>query len=85
MKVYRSQRHNKKYKVVVDGREVHFGASGYRVKPGTKAGDSYCARSSGIGGLSDRSKSNYWARRLWGCVGKKSVKENSLLYKKNKF
>ena len=46
----RSQRKGKKYKVEHKGKEIHFGASGYRIKPGTPAGDSYCARSAGLKG-----------------------------------
>ena len=57
-----------------DNPPVHFGASGYRIKPGTDAGDSYCARSAGIksGGVTS---ANYWARQLWSCEGTKSVSD----------
>lgn len=72
-KVTRSDREGKKYKVEVNGKEIHFGASGYRIKPGTPAGDSYCARSNGIKGANDRATPNYWARQLWSCRGDKSV------------
>lgn len=71
--IQRSDREGKKYKVVVGGKTIHFGASGYRIKPGTKAGDSYCARSAAIAGASDRSSPNYWARQLWSCQGSRSV------------
>ena len=74
-KVQRSDREGKKYKVVVGGKEIHFGASGYRIKPGTPAGDSYCARSAAIPGANDRTTPNYWARKLWSCRGKKSVSD----------
>lgn len=74
-KVQRSDREGKKYKVVVGGKEIHFGASGYRIKPGTPAGDSYCARSAGIAGANDRTTPNYWARQLWSCRGDKSVSD----------
>lgn len=74
-KVQRSDREGKKYKVVVGGKEIHFGASGYRIKPGTPAGDSYCARSAGIAGANDRTTPNYWARKLWSCRGTKSVSD----------
>jgi len=77
-KVTRSNRKGKKYKVTYQGKDIHFGASGYRIKPGTPAGDSYCARSAGIKGASDKSTPNYWARRLWGCQGTKSVKSKAL-------
>lgn len=59
-----------------DGKCTHFGASGYRVKPGSKAGDNYCTRSKGI--KSEKGSANYWARRLWGCVGEKSVKSKAI-------
>lgn len=74
-KVSQSDREGKKYKVNVDGKEIHFGASGYRIKPGTQAGDSYCARSAGIKGANDIHTPNYWARQLWSCEGKKSVSD----------
>ncbi len=39
-----SERADKKYKAVDDdGNVVHFGAPGYRINPGTDAGNSYCA------------------------------------------
>ena len=69
-----SDREGKKYKAVdEDGNEVHFGASGYRIKVGTDAGDNYCARSSGI--PSPKGSPNWWARQLWSCQGKKSVSD----------
>ena len=71
--VTRSQRKGKKYKVTVSGKVVHFGARGYRIKPKTKAGNSYCARSSGIKGKNDITSPNYWSRRMWKCKGKKSI------------
>lgn len=69
-----SERDGKKYKAVDDdGNEVHFGASGYRIKPGTDAGNSYCARSAGI--VSPKGSPNWWARQLWSCEGRRSVSE----------
>ncbi len=69
-----SDREGKKYKAVAeDGSEVHFGASGYRIKVGTDAGNNYCARSSGI--PSPRGSANWWARQLWSCEGKRSVSD----------
>ena len=41
-------RKGKKYCSVIDGKKISFGASGYRIKPGTKKGDAYCARSLGF-------------------------------------
>lgn len=64
----------KKYVATLpSGKKVNFGASGYRIKPGTPAGDSYCARSAGIANANDTKAPNYWARQLWSCRGAKSV------------
>jgi len=72
--VTRSDREGKKYKAVDEnGNETHFGASGYTIKPGSPAGNSYCARSAGID--SKRGSPNWWARQLWSCKGSKSVSE----------
>lgn len=72
--IKRSPVKNKKYRVVLpSGKKVDFGAKGYRIKPGTVAGDSYCARSSGIRGSADINSPNYWSRQAWSCKGKKSV------------
>lgn len=66
---------------------VKYGAKGYKIKPGTSAGDSYCARSAGIkkemiakGGKSaekarDPNSPNNLSRKKWGCKGKKSTKK----------
>lgn len=57
---------------------VKYGAKGYKIKPGTEAGDSYCARSYGIKkGLSkkkqdDPNSPNNLSRKKWKCSGKKS-------------
>lgn len=71
-KITRSTRKGKKYKVVYKGKTIHFGAKGYRMFPGTKRGDNYCARSLGIKGANNPYSANYWARKLWRCIGKKS-------------
>lgn len=69
-----SDRADKKYKATDDdGNEIHFGASGYRIKPGTDAGNSYCARSAAIPAA--KGSANWWARQLWSCEGKRSVDE----------
>ena len=73
-KILRSERKGKKYKVLVNGKYVHFGAKGYRMFPGTKRGDSYCARSYGIKGVNDIESPNYWSRLKWRCEGKRSVR-----------
>jgi len=74
-KITRSDREGKKYMVTVNGKEIHFGATGYRIKPGTPAGNSYCARSAGIKGAEDVTSPNHWARKLWSCRGSKSVSD----------
>lgn len=71
--IRRSAISGKKYAVEVGGQTVNFGASGYRIKPGTAAGDSYCARSAAIKGAGDPKTANYWARQLWSCRGERSV------------
>lgn len=71
----------KKFKVEVDGKTVKFGAKGYSIAPGTKKGDNYCARSSGIANKDNPHKPNYHARGMWGCVGKESSKEEAQKYK----
>ena len=65
---------------------VKYGAKGYKIKPGTDAGDSYCARSQGIkkemiakGGESakkarDPNSPNNLSRKKWKCKGSKSSK-----------
>jgi hypothetical protein len=78
MKVTKSNKKNKEYKVKLpNGKVVHFADPDMPEYPGTKRGDSYCARSYGIGKkygtLKDKNSPNYWSRRLWSCKGKKSV------------
>jgi len=69
--VKRSTRKNKKFYVEVEGKQIHFGARGYRIAPGTKKADKYCARSSGIKGTKDIKSANFWARKMWECDKKK--------------
>lgn len=71
------------YKDSKTGKEkkVRYGAKGYRIAPGTKKGDSYCARSEG-----DRKSEGYdcsgkdkntplcLSRKKWRCKGDKSMK-----------
>lgn len=48
--------------------KVNFGDKELSIKkhiPGRKK--NYCARSSGQGNLTDRTKANYWSRRAWNC------------------
>lgn len=49
-------------------KKVNFGDKNMTIKknqPGRKR--SYCARSSGQGNLTDKTKANYWSRRAWNC------------------
>jgi|TARA_R100000458_G_scaffold50966_1_gene51425 hypothetical protein len=67
-------------------RKVSYGQAGKakgggpRVKPGTKKGDSYCARSYGIKKRLPKKKQNdpntpnNLSRKRWKCRGKKSMK-----------
>jgi len=57
-------------------RKINYGQKGAKVAPGTKRGDSYCARSYGIKMRSknpnDPNTPNNLSRKRWKCVGKKS-------------
>lgn len=54
-----------------DGKKIDFGAKDYPEYPGTRRGDNYCARSSGI--KSKGVSANELSRKiLWKCKGKKS-------------
>lgn len=57
---------------------VRYGAKGYKIKPGTKAGDSYCARSLGIAKKYPSAKNpnspNALSRKKWRCKGAKSMR-----------
>ncbi len=74
-KIGKSSAKGKKYKATpLSGSGViNFGATGYRAAPGTKRGNSYCARSSGIKSSKSGASSNDFARILWNCRGKKSM------------
>ena len=71
--VYRSERKGKKFKVYSNNREIHFGARGYSIAPGTSKGDRYCARSSGIKN-SKGLDANDLSRAMWRCRGKRSLR-----------
>lgn len=74
----------KKFKKVIKNpktgkkKTVRYGAKGYKIKPGTKAGDSYCARSLGISKKHPSARKpnspNQLSRKKWKCKGKKSMK-----------
>jgi hypothetical protein len=59
-------------------RRISYGQKGAKVAPGTKRGDSYCARSYGIKKRSknpnDPNSANNLSRKRWKCKGKKSTK-----------
>jgi len=72
----------KKSKVYVDpdgdgkAQKVNFGDKNMSIKkdqPGRKK--SYCARSGGIKGTSDKTSANYWSRKAWNCSGKTQIDE----------
>lgn len=68
----------KKYKatpVSGKGRSIQFGDKNFKVAPGTPRGDNYCARSSGIKSSKPGAGANDFARMLWNCRGKKSMKK----------
>lgn len=64
----------KKSKVYVDpdgdgkAQKVNFGDKTLSIKKNNPARKkSYCARSSGQGNLTDKTKANYWSRKAWEC------------------
>lgn len=68
----------KKWKstVIIKGKKhrVSHGDPKYKISPGTKRGDSYCARSYGIVKKFGKTPRNVASRRKWKCRGKKSMK-----------
>ena len=49
-------------------KKVNFGDKTLSIKKNIPARKrSYCARSSGQGNLTDKTKANYWSRRAWNC------------------
>jgi len=72
----------KRFKKVVTNSEtgrkktVRFGQKGATISPGSKRGDSYCARSNKIKGdwRSDPNSPNSLSRKKWRCKGDKSMK-----------
>lgn len=63
-------------------RTVHYGQAGKakdggdRIRPGTKKGDAYCARSNKIKGdwRKDPNSPNSLSRKKWKCHGSKSMR-----------
>jgi hypothetical protein len=74
----------KRFAKRVDGKCRSFGQSGKakgggdRIRPGTKKGDAYCARSAGIKKCKNPPCANTLSRKKWKCRGKKSMKEQNI-------
>lgn len=68
---------NKRFCQIVAGKKVSYGQLGATIKPRTKKGNSYCARSYGIlkkfPSARKKSSPNFLSRKKWRCVGKKSI------------
>ena len=71
----------KRFAKRVDGKCRSFGQSGQaksggdRIRPGTKKGDAYCARSAKIKKCKNPPCANALSRKKWKCRGSKSIKE----------
>jgi hypothetical protein len=68
-----------KVKVTASGKKVSYGQKGAKVKPNTKKGDSYCARSAGQmkshpKAAKDPNSPLRLSRKRWKCKGSKSSK-----------
>jgi len=68
-----------KVKRTASGKKVSYGQKGAKVKPGTKKGDSYCARSAGqmkkhSKAAKDPNSPLRLSRKRWKCKGSKSAK-----------
>ena len=75
----------KRFAKRVDGKCRSFGQAGQaksggdRIRPGTKKGDAYCARSAGIKKCKNPPCANTLSRKKWKCRGKKSMKEGDVI------
>ena len=73
----------KRYVKRVNGRCRSFGQAGKakdggdRIRPGTKKGDAYCARSVKIKKCKNPPCANALSRKKWKCRGSKSMKEQT--------
>ena len=71
----------KRFAKRVDGKCRSYGQSGQakgggdRIRPGTKKGDAYCARSAKIKKCKNPPCANDLSRKKWKCRGSKSMKE----------
>ncbi len=59
---------------MVNGKKRSFGQSGVTPKPGTKKGDSFCARTAKIKKCKEPPCANDLSRKRWKCSGSKSMK-----------
>lgn len=76
-RIQRSTRRGKKWMVKKNNKTIHAGDSNYSIGVGTKRGNNYCTRSFGIKGKTGSMTANGLARKMWGCVGKRSVKSRA--------
>jgi hypothetical protein len=75
------QKGKAKVKVTASGKKVSYGQKGASVKPGTKKGDAYCARSQGQmedfpKAAADPNSPLRLSRKRWKCSGAKSRKSD---------
>lgn len=84
VRIVRSKAKGKKKAAVrlSDGKRINFGAQGFRIGPGMKKGESFCARSAGANTFGFNA--NTFARLDWHCVGKQSLKKLPKSVKKTK-
>lgn len=73
-KITASSAKGKKWSVKIGNKTYHAGDDNAKVSPGTPRGDAYCARSAKIKGSGVPNK---LARKMWGCVGSKSVESKA--------
>lgn len=59
---------------VVNGKRRSYGQKGASVKPGTKKGDAYCARSAKIKKCKNPPCANDLSRKRWKCRGTRSMR-----------
>lgn len=68
-----------KVKITASGKKVAYGQKGAKVRPGTKKGNSYCARSAGQmkshpKAAKDPNSPLRLSRKRWKCKGTRSTK-----------
>lgn len=76
----KSNRKNKRFQTKVNGKTIHFGDPNSSIRPSTKKGDRYCARSysikdkNGKPTRNNKTSANYHSRKVWKCKGKRSIR-----------